>query len=139
VALSRRSSSASVRYSRVRRSALGRRLGVTVRFTVAGVTSRRRDLAKVFAPLRSNTVRIIAQLQTVCNPDFQWILPTPTYLSENLGPPVFKKRALKGAAAAEVMGAVCKRTWGGAVALIQINAGCAQWSNCQSPKMPVAR
>ena len=37
----RRSTSASVRCSRVRKSRLGRRLGVTVRFTVAGATSFR--------------------------------------------------------------------------------------------------
>ncbi len=37
----RRSTSASVRCSRVRKSRLGSRLGVTVRFTVAGVTSLR--------------------------------------------------------------------------------------------------
>ena len=50
-----RSTSASVRYSRVRSSALGRRVGVTVRFSVAGVTSLRCDFAMVFQPpLRSN-------------------------------------------------------------------------------------
>ena len=48
------STSASVRYSRVRMSPLGGRLGVTVRFTVAGVTSLRRDFAIVFA-LRAET------------------------------------------------------------------------------------
>jgi hypothetical protein len=48
-----RSISASVRCSRVRRSALGRRPGGTVRFTVAGATSLRRGLAKVFARLES--------------------------------------------------------------------------------------
>jgi len=40
-----RSTSASVRYSRVRRSPLRRRLGVTVRFLMAGETSLRCDLA----------------------------------------------------------------------------------------------
>ena len=45
-----RSTSASVRCSRVRSLALGRRLGVTVRFTVAGVTSFRCDLRHVFGP-----------------------------------------------------------------------------------------
>src|SRR6516225_8310332 len=48
VALSSRSTSAVVRYSRVRRSALGRRVGVTVLFSAVGVISRRWDLAKVF-------------------------------------------------------------------------------------------
>ena len=41
----RRSTSASVRYSRVRRSAFGRRRGLTVRFTVAGETGLRCRLA----------------------------------------------------------------------------------------------
>src|SRR5512139_1765686 len=44
-----RSTSASVRYSRVRRSALGSRLGLTVRFTVAGVTGLRCRLVMRFA------------------------------------------------------------------------------------------
>ena len=48
VAPSSRSTSVSVRYSRVRKSALERRRGVTVRFSVAGVTGRRRDLVNVF-------------------------------------------------------------------------------------------
>src|SRR5471032_656339 len=65
VALSKRSTSASVRYSRVRRSALGRRVGVTVRFTVAGVTSLRCDLTMRSAPPDVQTVRIILQLRTV--------------------------------------------------------------------------
>jgi hypothetical protein len=42
--------SASVRCSRVRSSALGRRRGVTVRFTVAGVINRRGDFFNVFRP-----------------------------------------------------------------------------------------
>jgi hypothetical protein len=45
----RRSTSASVRCSRVRKSRLGRRLGATVRFTVAGVTSFRCSFAMIFA------------------------------------------------------------------------------------------
>ena len=49
-----RSTSASVRYSRVRRSALGGRVGVTVRFTVAGVTSLRCDFAMALRPPRPN-------------------------------------------------------------------------------------
>src|SRR5262245_60532097 len=40
-----RSTSASVRYSRVRNSLFGGRLGLTVRFTVAGATSLRCRLA----------------------------------------------------------------------------------------------
>jgi hypothetical protein len=67
VALSNRSSSASVRYSRVRRSALGRRVGTTVRFSVAGVTSFRCDLTKVSRFLAVLTVRTTAQVRTVCN------------------------------------------------------------------------
>jgi len=54
VAFSSRSTSASVRYSRVRRSALGRRLGVTVRFLAAVVISRRWELAKVFTLFRGS-------------------------------------------------------------------------------------
>jgi hypothetical protein len=53
VALSIRSTSASVRYSRVRRSMLGRRVGRTVRFTVVGDTSLRCDFAMCFAPCAS--------------------------------------------------------------------------------------
>src|SRR5450759_3375121 len=64
-AVSRRSTSVSVRYSRVRRSALGARLGVTVRFTVAGVTSLRCDLAMCFALPALTTVRTKALLRTV--------------------------------------------------------------------------
>jgi hypothetical protein len=54
-----RSTSASVRCSRVRRSPLGRLLGVTVRFTVAGVTSRKRVFAMCLALPAWITVRIM--------------------------------------------------------------------------------
>src|SRR5450759_3350500 len=64
-AVSRRSTSVSVRYSRVRRSALGARLGVTVRFTVAGLTNLRCDLAMCFALPALTTVRTKALLRTV--------------------------------------------------------------------------
>src|SRR5664280_2274388 len=66
-AVSKRSTSASVRYARVRRSALGTRLGVTVRFTVAGVTSLRCDLAMGFALPVLTTVRTTALLRTVAS------------------------------------------------------------------------
>src|ERR1019366_3676528 len=66
-AVSRRSTSVSVRYSRVRRSALGARLGVTVRFTVAGVTSLRCDLAMGFVLPVLTTVRTKALLRTVAS------------------------------------------------------------------------
>ena len=46
-----RSTSASVRCSRVRRSAFGRRRGITVRFTEAGVTSLRCDFGIGFRRL----------------------------------------------------------------------------------------
>jgi hypothetical protein len=49
--------SVSVRCSRVRRSLLGGRFGATVRFTVVGVTNRRRALAMYFGLLVSMTVR----------------------------------------------------------------------------------
>src|SRR5450830_1737577 len=65
--VSRRSTSASVKYSRVRRWALGARLGVTVRFTVAGVTSLRCDLAMCFALPVLTTVRTKALLRTVAS------------------------------------------------------------------------
>src|SRR6516225_3548727 len=61
----RRSTSASVRYSRVRRSPLGSRVGLTVRLTVAGVTSFRCDLAIRFLLLGSWTVRILTPYRTV--------------------------------------------------------------------------
>src|SRR5262249_2856093 len=61
-----RSTSASVRYSRVRSLLLGGRLGVTVRFTVIGVTSFRCLLAMCFALPALTTVRIIALYRTVC-------------------------------------------------------------------------
>lgn len=54
-----RSTSASVRNSRVRSLPLGSRLGVTVRFTVAGVTSLRCDLAMCFTLAALMTVRTI--------------------------------------------------------------------------------
>ena len=57
----------SVRYSRVRRSPLRRRLGVTVRFTVFGVTSLRCDLATSFGLPVSISVRILVFLRTVSN------------------------------------------------------------------------
>src|SRR5450759_2729237 len=66
-AISKRSTSASVRYSRVRRSALGARLGVTVRFTVAGVTSLRCDLAMWFALPALTTVCKRPLLRTVAS------------------------------------------------------------------------
>ena len=66
-AVSKRSTSASVRYSRVRRSALGTRLGVTVRFTVAGVTSLRCDLAMGFALPVLTTVRTKPLLRIVAS------------------------------------------------------------------------
>src|ERR1019366_739511 len=66
-AVSKRSTSVSVRYSRVRRSALGARLGVTVRFTVAGVTSLRCDLAMGFALPVLTTVRTRPLLRTVAS------------------------------------------------------------------------
>src|SRR5664280_2719231 len=66
-AVSKRSTSVSVRYSRVRRSALGPRLGVTVRFTVAGVTSLRCDLAMGFALPVLTTVRTKALFRIVAS------------------------------------------------------------------------
>ena len=60
-----RSTSASVRYSRVRRSALGGRLGMTVRFTVVGVTSFRCDFAMVFSLPAAAIVRMMLFLGTV--------------------------------------------------------------------------
>jgi hypothetical protein len=60
-----RSISASVRYSRVRSLQLGSRLGVTVRFTEAGVTSLRCDLAMCFTLTASTTVRTTTLLRTV--------------------------------------------------------------------------
>src|SRR5277367_4725321 len=62
----RLSTSASVRYSRVRNSALGLRTGMaTVRFSVTGATSFRCDLATVFRAPLASTVRIINVLRTV--------------------------------------------------------------------------
>jgi hypothetical protein len=55
----------AVRYSRVRRSALGGRVGVTVRFTVRGATSLRCDLAMWDAGPVGMTVRTMALLRTV--------------------------------------------------------------------------
>src|SRR5665811_2392957 len=66
-AVSKRFTSASVRYSRVRRSALGSRLGVTVRFVVAGVTSLRCELAMGFALPVLTTVRTKPLLRTVAS------------------------------------------------------------------------
>ena len=57
----------SHRYSRVRRLALGARFGVTVRFTVAGVTSLRCDLAMGFALPVLTTVRTRPLLRTVAS------------------------------------------------------------------------
>src|SRR5215468_1117455 len=60
-----RSTSASVRYSRVRRSPFRRRLGVTVRFTAFDVTSLRCDLAIGFSLPGRRFVRILVFLRTV--------------------------------------------------------------------------
>ena len=57
-----RSTSASVRYSRVRRVALGGRVGLTVRFTVAGETSLRCGLAMRCVLPCLTTVRIMVVL-----------------------------------------------------------------------------
>src|SRR5215469_16739018 len=59
VALMSFSTSASVRYSRVRSLLFGSLLGVTVRFTMAGVTSRSFGLTMKIRPCRLMTVRII--------------------------------------------------------------------------------
>src|ERR1035437_5329978 len=65
----RLSTSASVRYSRVRNSALGLRTGMaTVRFTATGATSFRCDLAMVSRAPIVSTVRIITLLRTVSIP-----------------------------------------------------------------------
>jgi hypothetical protein len=60
-----RSASASVRYSRVRKEALGDRFGLTVRFTVVGAISRRRRLAICFRTPGAMTVRILLIFYTV--------------------------------------------------------------------------
>jgi hypothetical protein len=51
--------SASVRYSRERSSAFGRRLGVTVRFSVVGSTSRRCDFPMTISSPCKSIVRIM--------------------------------------------------------------------------------
>src|SRR5277367_4612798 len=67
----RLSTSASVRYSRVRNSALGLRTGIaTVRFSVTGATSFRCDLAMVSRAPAVSTVRIISILRTVASANF---------------------------------------------------------------------
>src|SRR6202007_1835553 len=59
------STSASVRCSRLRRAAFGSRFGVTVRFTVAGVTSFRCDLAMEKTAVAGVSVWTIHILRTV--------------------------------------------------------------------------
>ena len=63
-----RATSASVRYSRVRSSELVLRTG-TVRFTVLGVTSRKRDFAITIRLCVLGTVRITYLFRTVANGD----------------------------------------------------------------------
>jgi hypothetical protein len=58
-----------VRCSRGRSSLLGRRVGVTVRFTVAGATNLRRVFAISFKPPGSYTIRILSRIRTVVNDD----------------------------------------------------------------------
>src|ERR1035437_441998 len=84
----RRSTSASVRYSRVRHSAFGRRRGVTtVRISVVGATSLRCDLAIEIKPPHHLTVRRIVFLRTVfkalfCDYATRWSLrPAPSVAS----------------------------------------------------------
>ena len=62
-----RSTSASVRYSRVRRVRLGGRLDLTVRFTVAGETSLRCELIMRLALSRLPTVRTKALYEQPCS------------------------------------------------------------------------
>src|SRR5262249_35310401 len=61
------STSRSVRCSRGRSSLLGRRVGVTVRFTVAGETSLRRVFAIRFKPPGRSTFRILIRIRIVVN------------------------------------------------------------------------
>src|SRR5258705_13830074 len=64
--------SASVRYSRVRNSAFGRRSGVTTfRFSVLGATNLRREFAMEIISYGSATVRIIIQKRTVAKSIFE--------------------------------------------------------------------
>src|SRR3974377_2149538 len=65
----RRATSASVRYSPVRRSAFGRRGGRTVRFSVAGATSLRCDFIMIIRLLDISTVRKTVQKGTVVKED----------------------------------------------------------------------
>jgi hypothetical protein len=109
VAFSSRSTSASVRYSRVRRSPLGGRLGVTVRFTVVGLTSFRCDFATTFRVPAKTTVRIMADVSTV---DKGCPVSNGAPVQSDLRfwqgrPGHFKLLGLKGAAAAEVHGPAC--------------------------------
>jgi hypothetical protein len=60
-----RSTSACVRCSRVRLSAFGGRLGVTVRFTMTGVTSFRCDFGMCLALAVPTTVRTMPLIRTV--------------------------------------------------------------------------
>src|SRR5262245_46529874 len=93
-----RSTSASVRYSRVRSLLFGRRLGVTVRFTVAGVTSLRCLLAMRFALVTITTVRIMVVLRTVCNSvfvDLSRRVPFPRERCGNVPHPLFQKHGVK--------------------------------------------
>jgi hypothetical protein len=68
-ALTRVSTSAAVRCSRVQSSALGRLVGTTVRFTSVGGTSFRYDFAMKSGPLGTVTVRIFTHLRTAAGPD----------------------------------------------------------------------
>src|SRR5215475_13202562 len=66
-AFTKRSTSVSDRYSRVRSLLFGGRLGAAVRFTVAGVTSLRCDFCIRCAAPGNETVLIMIILRTVVN------------------------------------------------------------------------
>jgi hypothetical protein len=81
----RRSTSASVRRFRVRKSRSGRRLGVTVRFTVAGATSFRRPFLIYFIlPERGLFVQDALFDQMVKRPPFGRPHPTSKVRSLDL-------------------------------------------------------
>jgi hypothetical protein len=79
------------RYFHLRNLPLGGRLGVTVRFTVAGVTSLRWALAMIFALCRGSTVRKTTVLAAVSTADCNALATVP--LTSDDGAPLAEQNA----------------------------------------------
>ena len=116
------STSRSVRCSRGRSSLLGRRVGVTVRFTVAGETSLRRVFAICFKPPGRSTVRILSGIRTVVNGGT--VAPLHWRITHDPLPPAPRTIGLEPGLS-PVASHRCARSAGGAVGAVTKTGGLA--------------